>query len=350
MKVGLVFGGRSVEHEISILSAVNVAKVLEKLLVDVIYYYVDPKGHWFVFEKMPNEELKEALQRAKELVVNFGNFQEFQKIDLFFPLIHGTTGEDGSLQGFFELVNKPYVGPRVLAAAICMDKEVTKKILKAKGVLVVDSITYVTKEKIDEELIEQKIGYPLFVKPASLGSSVGISKVYDPLQLKEAIDLAFTFDQKIMIEKAINGQEIECAVIGAKKPQASLPVKLCVNHDFYSYDAKYLDPQGAYLEAPFKAEPALIEKIRQKAIEIYLALGCVSMARVDFFLTEADELILNEVNTIPGFTDISAFPKAWNCLGVDTVELVDTLLTEALLRFNEEKTLKRKIEHTVEMV
>lgn len=341
MKIGLVFGGRSVEHEISIISASNIARSLENLELDVVYLFIDTDGLWFLIEKDRETSLKDALNFKKPISLNLSNFEPFNEIDLFFPIVHGTSGEDGCLQGFFELMNKPYVGPRVQASAICMDKELTKRILKNAGHLVVDYICLRKKEEFDTAKVQEEIGYPCFVKPASLGSSVGISKCYDAQDLEQAIKEAFSYDKKVLIEKGIVGEEVECAVIGGKLPQASLPVKLKPSHDFYSYEAKYIDPNGAKLEAPFVADDFLLKRIQQEAIEIYRLLGCESMSRVDFFLTEAGDLYLNEVNTLPGFTNISAFPKAWEVSGVGFDDLIEILITEAIFRFQSDQKISR---------
>jgi D-alanine-D-alanine ligase len=341
MKVGLVFGGRSVEHAISIRSASNILKALFELDVDVKPFYIDEEGFWSEITVQRGQPLQEALLEKKPVSLNLSTFEPFDSIDLFFPIVHGTSGEDGSLQGFFELLNKPYVGPRVQSSAICIDKEIAKRLIKAKGHLVSD---YIVIDRLDESTVEEvnaKIGFPCFVKPASLGSSVGISKVETKEDLKKGIELAFEVDRKVLIEKKINGKEIEVGVIGSKKPQASCPVWVKTTHDFYSFEAKYLDPDGAHLEVPFQADAILIEKIQQEAIAIYKELGCESMARVDFFLTSDEELYLNEVNTLPGFTNISAFPKAFEALGVGFKDLIEILIDEAMIRFQSESSIQR---------
>ncbi len=329
MKLGLIFGGKSVEHDVSLRSAEKVAIALKQLKIDVIYIYIDKNGCFF--------ELDEDLSNKKPIILNLSTLEPFQSIDIFFPLVHGTFGEDGCLQGFFELLGKPYLGSGVLASAICMDKEMTKKILALKGFRIGPYKALKIGDSIDIDLIEKEIQYPCFVKPASLGSSVGISKVYNSKELSEKIAYAFQYDRKILIEKAIIGKEIECALVGSKKPQCAFPIRLIVNHDFYSYEAKYIDPQGAMIEAPFQGDLDLITMIQNSAIEIYKELGCESFARIDFFLTSENELYFNEVNTIPGFTEISAFPLAWKTSGIDLPDLLDILITEAFLRYDSKK-------------
>lgn len=345
MKVGLVFGGKSVEHAVSIRSASEVSKALNELKAEVFYFYIDENGFWFEVVLGNSTNLQECLINKKPLVLNLSTFEPFNKIDVFFPLVHGSFGEDGCLQGLFELIDKPYIGPGVLSSAVCMDKEMAKRLVEKKGILVGQYMVYRKGDRIDLREIEEKIGFPCFIKPASLGSSVGISKVYQNDDLHKAIDEAFYYDEKILIEKTIVGQEIECGVIGSKKPQASFPIRLIVSHDFYSYDAKYIDPNGMQLEAPFMADEELIKKIQEQALIVYKELGCFSMARVDFFLDQENELYFNEINTIPGFTSISGFPIAWMASGIEMVDLVDILITESLFRKQNQKFSKKILEN-----
>jgi D-alanine-D-alanine ligase len=338
MKIGLVFGGMSVEHEISIASAKNIFTGLKKLNFSVVAFYVDRQGRWFIVESLDNLD---ALDQKDSFNVNFFDLAPFSTIDLFFPIIHGTFGEDGSLQGFFELLQKPYVGPTVLGSALGMDKLMAKKVVESAGINAGVYTSYRKKEAVNLAEVEEKIGYPCFIKPISLGSSVGISKAKNQQELKEAIALAFLYDEAIIIEKGIDGMEIEVAVIGSNQPQASFPIRLIVNHDFYSYQAKYEDEKGCEIQAPFEAPKEILEKFQQQAIQVYKELKLVSMARVDFFFTSNQEIIFNEVNTIPGFTHISGFPIAWKASGLDFEDLLEILILEAHLRFQEKRKILR---------
>ncbi len=342
MNLGIVFGGRSVEHAVSILSTERICSVLETLPFDLFFYYIDRQGAWYELNKEIGEPLGQALSNKKPIQIHMQTFEPFSSIDLFFPLVHGRDGEDGALQGFFELINKPYIGPGVQSSSICMDKELAKRLVQAKEILVADYVVLKEGSAWSLEGIVKKIGFPCFVKPASLGSSIGISKVYNSLELDEAIKKAFFYDQKILVEQAIVGEEIECALIGSKKIQASFPIKLHVQHDFYSFDAKYIDPNGASIEAPYQAEDVIIKKIQQTAVRIYEELGCESMARIDFFLTKEKALYFNEVNTIPGFTSISGFPLAWERSGVTMQNLIQALVEEALIRHQEQHKKKQR--------
>ena len=347
--IGLVFGGKTVEHDISIMSAINVAKGLLQLNFPSRYFYIDSSGKWFEVDNLVDHKISESFQRKRPVVIDFSNFSEFDNIDVFFPIVHGTTGEDGALQGLFELIDKPYVGPGIKASAICMDKEFTKKLSEIIGIKVAKYISIHKGEKLDISQVEEKIGYPCFVKPASLGSSVGISKVKNENELLESLKTAYLVDDKILIEEELIGHEVECAVIGYRKPQVSLPVRLIINHEYYSFDAKYNDPNGAFLEIPYKADDALLKQIQEAARKIYVGLDCASLARIDFFITEDEGIYLNEVNTLPGFRDISAFPQAWKATGVDLPSLLEILIVEAILRFEEKKQISRTNLQTIKM-
>lgn len=338
MKIGLVFGGVSVEHEISIASAKNVFAGLKKLDFTVVPFYVDRQGKWY---QVKNLDHLDQLEEKDSFSLNFYDFSPFSSIDLFFPMIHGTYGEDGCLQGLFELLQKPYIGPSVIGSAMGMDKGIAKKIAEKAGIAVGVYRTYRKKDEINFSDLEEKIGYPCFVKPISLGSSVGINKAKDLTELKEAIKVAFSFDDAIIIEKQVIGKEIEVAVIGTHQPQASFPIRLIVNHDFYSYAAKYEDEKGCQIEAPFQAPKEVLELFQKTAIKVYQELQLTSMARVDFFYTESKEIIFNEVNTIPGFTNISGFPIAWKASGVEFEDLLEILILEAHLRFQEKRKISR---------
>jgi len=260
------------------------------------------------------------------------------RADVVFPVLHGTYGEDGTLQGLLELAMVPYVGADVLGASVGMDKDVAKRLLAAAGVPVVPWITVHKSEWASGRAsIEKKsvgaLGLPLFVKPACTGSSVGITKVKDADMLGAAMDEAFRYDMRVLIEKAVDCREIECAVLGNEDPRASVLGEIVPRHEFYSYEAKYIDPDGAELKIPAALSPELADGIRAAARSGYLALGCSGMARVDFFLEKiGTRFFLNEINTIPGFTSISMYPKLWEASGLKYADLLDRLIELSLER------------------
>jgi D-alanine-D-alanine ligase len=262
-------------------------------------------------------------------------------IDVVFPVLHGPFGEDGTVQGLFKLANIPFVGAGVLGSAIGMDKDVMKRLLRDAKIPIAKFLVF---ERPDQNTISftkvrKALGLPVFVKPANLGSSVGISKVNKKNQFADAVRLAFRYDNKIIIEEGIDGREIECSVLGNEKPVASLPGEIVVQHDFYSYHAKYLDDQGARLEIPARLPKNIVKKIQQTAVQAYRVLCCEGMARVDFFLRPNGQVLVNEINTIPGFTKISMYPKMWDASGLSYSRLIDRLITLALERARKEKQL-----------
>lgn len=358
IKVAILFGGKSAEHEVSLQSAKNVVEAINKDKYEIILIGIDKKGHWHLNEvsnfllnqndpkliKLNEDTDQIALvQRAKEeQLVNLSTFQSTGPVDVVFPILHGPFGEDGTVQGLLKLADVPFVGVSVLGSAVSMDKDVTKRLLRDAGIPNAKFFTFhrSSADAIKFEEIEQQMGLPLFVKPVNLGSSVGISKVNNKSQFEKAIKIALEYDNKILIEENINGREIECAVLGNSDPMASIPGEILPQKDFYSYDAKYIDQNGAILEAPAKLSEDMVEKVRKLAIRVFKVLCCEGMARVDFFLTENDELVVNEINTIPGFTKISMYPRLWELSGIPYSELIDRLIELALERYHIEKKLK----------
>jgi D-alanine-D-alanine ligase len=263
-------------------------------------------------------------------------------LDVIFPVLHGPFGEDGTVQGLLKLANIAFVGAGVLGSAVGMDKDVMKRLLRDAGIPIARFIAvsrYSSKQTGFDD-VRGRLGLPLFVKPANLGSSVGIHKVSHRNQFERAVRDAFNYDNKILVEECINGREIECSVLGNDKPIASVPGEILPRHEFYSYEAKYLDENGAVLEIPAKLLPDTAERIRQLAIQTFSVLCCEGMARVDFFLRNGKEIIVNEINTIPGFTRISQYPKLWEATGISYTELIDRLIQLAIERFEREKRLK----------
>lgn len=264
------------------------------------------------------------------------------KIDVVFPVLHGPFGEDGTVQGLLKLADVPFVGAGVLGSAVGMDKDVMKRLLRDAGVLVGAFVVIHAHEKKQVRFVDvkKKLGTPLFIKPANLGSSVGISKVRSEVEFKKALALAFSYDSKVLIEEYIEGREIECSVLGNENPIASLPGELMVHHEFYSYEAKYLDERGMTPQIPARLSEEMMKKVQDTAIAAYKALCCEGMGRIDMFVTKNNRVFVNEINTIPGFTNISMYPKMWEASGLSYSKLIDKLIELAIERHAKEKKLK----------
>jgi D-alanine-D-alanine ligase len=363
IKVGVLYGGRSGEHDVSLCSAASVFSALDRKKYKVTAIGIARDGRWYVQENpqiIPDKDFgrKLALKKSGMWLVNhfeqknklhlydFKNKNKEVIVDVVIPVLHGTFGEDGTLQGLLELAMVPYVGADVIGSAVGIDKDIAKRLLKEAGIPVVPSITvnkpnwqYNAKIIIKEALA--KLGLPLFVKPVCTGSSVGVKKVKKKELLAKAMGFAFQFDTRVMIEKAIDCREIECAVLGNENPTASVPGEIIPYHEFYSYEAKYIDPNGAALIIPADIDKTLAGKIRKIAVEGYMALGCSSMARVDFFLDKkTNKFYLNEINTLPGFTSISMYPKLWDATGLKYNDLLDKLIALALDRHKKKLEIK----------
>ena len=358
IRVSILFGGKSAEHEVSLQSAKNIVEAIDKDKYDVILIGIDKNGQWYLNEASrfllhaENPKLI-ALNRSSEHValvpkdnrnqlVNLSSRESLGPIDVVFPVLHGPFGEDGTVQGLLKLFNVPFVGASVLGSAIGMDKDVMKRLLRDAGIPIPDFLVF-HKESIDEidfEQVKKQLGLPLFIKPANLGSSVGIHKVKDESRFMPAILDAFQYDVKILIEEYIKGREIECSVLGNENPIVSIPGEIIPQHEFYSYEAKYIDEKGASLEIPAKLSPEIIKQIQDVALRAFKALCCEGMARVDFFLRNEKEIFVSEINTIPGFTKISMYPKLWEASGIPYTELIDKLIQLALERFEREKKIK----------
>ena len=264
-----------------------------------------------------------------------------QALDVVFPVLHGPYGEDGSVQGLLKTAGIPFAGPGVLAAAVGMDKDVMKRLLVGAGIPVADfRVAHAAEPRPEWDAIAGVLGVPVFVKPANMGSSVGIRKVAEPAAFAEAVEDAFAYDAKIVIERAVAGREIECAVLGNDDPIASVAGEVIPHHEFYSYEAKYLDDDGAELVIPADLDPSLAARVRETALEAFRALCCDGMARVDFFLQEDGSLLVNELNTIPGFTRISMYPKLWEASGIPYGELIERLLRLGIERYERERGLR----------
>ena len=315
LRIGVVFGGKSVEHEISVVSARNIIKALDKEKYKVISIYIKRTGN---------------LQLGRKI---------FNKIDIVFPVIHGAYGEDGTIQGLLKFSGLPFVGAGVLGSAIGMDKDISKRLLKQAGIAVADFITVYSGERISYKQVSKKLGPVIFVKPANSGSSVGISRAKNKKKFKKAINEAFKYDSKVIIEEAIKGKEIECAVLGNDAPIASIPGEIIPKSGFYSYEAKYIDKNGAEFKIPAEVSKEIIKKIQQTAVKAFRVLNCEGMGRVDFFLKKNGDLLVNEINTIPGFISISMYPKLWEASEIPLIKLLDKLIELAMERFKKEQKL-----------
>ena len=352
LRVGVIYGGRSGEHEVSVVSAASIFKHLDRNRFQPVPIKIDKDGRWVLGEKEPTAISAGdvvasgpvgALQVTEPTAAIGGG------IDVVFPILHGPFGEDGTVQGLLELANVPYVGAGVLGSALGMDKAVSKSVFAAHGLpivpyLPVTALQWQTTPKDVTGRVAGSLGYPVFVKPANLGSSVGISRAASEGDLGPAIREAFEYDRKIVIEAGVpNAREIECAVLGNDEPEASLPGEIVVTHrdGFYSYEAKYLDPSGATPRIPADLTPEMTERVRRLSVDAFRALDLAGMARVDFFLDGRDgALYLNEVNTLPGFTAISMYPKMWEATGLSYSDLLTRLLTLAIERHEQKQQLR----------
>ncbi len=356
IRLAVIFGGKSAEHEVSLQSAKNVIDAVDREKYALTLIGIDKSGQWYLNDEsmfLLNAENPESIRlksgEKTALVplegtgglINLSKRTSLKKIDVVFPVLHGSYGEDGAIQGFLKMAGIPFVGANIAGSSVGMDKDIMKRLLRDAGIAIADFIVLHRNEKssVTYEKTVEKLGTPLFIKPANLGSSVGINKADDSVEFKSAVDDAFRYDSKIIIEEFIQGREIECAVLGNEEPIASVPGEIIPRHDFYSYEAKYLDESGALLEAPAKLPEDTVKKVQKLAIKAFKTLCCEGMARVDMFLRDDNELILNEINTIPGFTRISMYPKLWELSGLPYPELIDRLIRLALERKKREDSL-----------
>lgn len=354
IKVGILFGGKSAEHEISLRSAKNVIEALDKEKYDPVLIGIDKNGQWLYnhesnlilnadnVEKISLNENSDAVALIPQSGGQLSGSS--QKVDVIFPILHGPFGEDGTIQGLLKLADIPFVGAGVLGSSVGMDKDVMKRLLREAGLPIGKFVVVrAHEEKPDFESIKSELGLPCFVKPANLGSSVGINRVDDEEQYHSALEEAFSFDRKVIVEEFIDGREIECAVLGNENPKASIPGEISFTHSFYSYEAKYLDDQGYKIDIPANITEEQIEKVQQIAIKTFKVLECEGFARVDVFLTKDGRILVNEINTIPGFTQISMYPKLWEATGIPYTQLIDQLLELAIDRHNKEKQIKSSV-------
>ncbi|WP_413723725.1 D-alanine--D-alanine ligase [Sodalis sp. RH16] len=357
-RLAVLFGGQSTEHEVSLRSSINVIKAVDRQKYDLTLIGVDKLGRWMLCDEAnylvnPDDPARiELAPSAHYLAVvpgghggqlkDIASGETLPAIDVAFSVLHGAAGEDGSVQGLLRVLGIPFAGPDVLGSAVCMDKDMTKRILRDAGLPVTPSVTIHRTDAAtaDFSAIVHQLGLPLFIKPASQGSSVGVSKVLDQAGFRHALDLALVYDHKVLVETAIDGREIETAVLGNDQPAVSVCGEILSNDEFYAYDTKYLKDGQAGLVIPAQLENRLSDEIRLIAQAAYRVLGCAVMARVDFFVTEDDDIIINEVNTLPGFTSISMYPKLWEASGLDYPQLIDRLLSLAFERARDAAAIK----------
>lgn len=360
-KLTILIGGKTGEHRVNLISSKYVLPAINRNKYDVSLVGIDRKGTWYLLDE------KNYLIRSNDpktiefrtdtphiFPVNKNDSVCFIRVEtgevlacteVFFSLIGGTYAEDGRLQGLLDMLDVAYVGPGVTGSALGMDKVIMKEVLRAAGLLVADFIGVKKTDQKDCYVKKAKdmLGFPLFVKPANLGSSVGVTKAYDHKQLLEAIELAFTYDNKIIFEKYIKGREIECAVLGNHTLFISVPGEIIPKHDFYSYEAKYIDPHGAELIIPARLNTSQTQQAQELSKQVYETLDCACFGRVDFFLTEDNKWYTNEINTIPGFTNISMYPKLMEASGISYPDLIDRLIQLAFEKKRETDSLKIEI-------
>lgn len=363
IRVGVLFGGKSAEHEVSLESAKNVVEAIDSSKYDVVLIGIDRRGRWHLStpsrlyieaagSSLPALKVGDAdegvtlVQRdagGAQLVRSSDN-QRLEALDVVFPVLHGPFGEDGTIQGMLKLADIPFVGAGVLGSAVAMDKDVMKRLLRQAGIPTPDSLAFSRSgADIEYDAVVDRLGLPVFVKPANMGSSVGVSRVDDRGMFVDAVELAFRYDRKILMEAEAAGREIEVSVLGNDDPVASVPGEIVPNHEFYTYEAKYIDEHGAGLVIPADLPDAVVHRVQTLAIQAFKALCCEGMARVDCFLRGEDEVLVNEINTIPGFTRISMYPKLWEATGISYTELIDRLIQLAFERHRREQRLKTSV-------
>ncbi len=356
----ILCGGISPEHEVSMNSARNIYKAIDKAKYEVVFIGVSRSGQWL---HLPEDEFMQLssiesgnvgwplmLLPGEERVIQYRpNHQspitnhQFPKIDVVFPIIHGPFGEDGTLQGLLAILGLPFVGPNTLGSSVGMDKDFTKRLLRDAGINVAPWVTLFKHETPDCQAIAEQLGYPLFVKPANMGSSVGVSKAENLEQLKAAIGLAFQFDTKVLVEQGLKGREIETAVLGnVEGTKVSGVGEIVMSHGFYDYESKYISPDAAKVVIPAEnVSPKDVENIRRTALKAFRVLGLEGLSRMDVFLLDDGRVFVNEPNTLPGFTNISMYPKLWMAAGLTYPDLIDRLLTLAIERHQRDGALQR---------
>jgi D-alanine-D-alanine ligase len=364
LRIGVLFGGRSTEHEVSILSAESIIAAMDPQRFEPVPVYIDKNGRWLVggslkrlagedaartYVYLPPDPTQRSLVPAQDGVPASGTLPA---LDAVFPVFHGLNGEDGTIQGVLELANVPYVGAGVLGSALGLDKIYMKRAFRAAELPTVDYVS-TTRRQYEQDpdafiaLVEQRIGYPCFSKFANSGSSVGTTKAHNRGELVEGLRVACGFDRKVLVERAVDGRELEVSVLGNDEPQASVVGEVVPAHEFYDYAAKYLD-EGSRLLIPAPIEAAAAEQVRAMALRAFIAVDAAGMARVDFFMERATgRILVNELNTIPGFTRISMYPKLWEASGLSYPKLIERLVDLAIERFNDKQRSQTAIDSRI---
>jgi D-alanine-D-alanine ligase len=365
INVGILFGGKSAEHEVSLQSAKNVYDAIDREKYHPVLIGIDKTGRWLLndgprFLLNPEDPARISLNPSGDPVAvvpasrgALSHLRDIQKsgaVDVVFPLLHGPFGEDGTVQGLLRLADIPFVGSGVLGSAVGMDKDIMKRLLRDAGIPIGKFLALRSPEPLPPFAeVTAALGLPFFVKPANMGSSVGVSKIHSEAEYQSGAAEAFRYDAKIILEEYIRGRELECAVLGNEEAAASVPGEVISSHEFYSYHAKYLDEKGAALEIPARIPAPAAETVRRLALQTFKTLCGAGLSRVDFFLREpggtahgpeAAEVIVNEINTMPGFTRISMYPKLWEASGIGYTELISRLIELALAGFEKEKNLR----------
>jgi D-alanine-D-alanine ligase len=348
-KVAILYGGRSVEHGVSVNSARNIFEFINKDRFEPLPIGITKSGQWYLTQGV-TKDIEQGKAMGLILDAQSPGFTllssgDRMKADVIFPVLHGTDGEDGSIQGLIKAMDIPMVGTGVLGSSVSMNKILAKRLLKLAGLPVTKFVAfhYTEKEQINFKEIKKELGLPFMVKSASLGSSVGVSKVKDEKTFQTAIDEAFRYDDSLLIEEFITGREIECAILGNNPPEASYPGEIVISskYEFYTFDAKYVDPDAVRIDVPANLDAKIAEKIRQVSVRAFQALHCEDFSRVDLFLTDDGAIYINEINTIPGFTNSSMYPMMWKERGVTFTDLISKLLDLAEERYDRSKRIER---------
>lgn len=341
LKVLILFGGYSTEHEVSINSARNVVQAIDKDKFEPVLAGISKSsGTWYYFPEALLPIDLAALIDDSQTQKNIVNLRKIEhsinlinidgsiniSIDFVLPILHGKYGEDGCLQGMLRTMGLPFAGCAVASSAVCMDKDFTKRILESSCIPIAPYLTFYKGDEVKYQEVTSKLGVPFFIKPANTGSSVGVYKIKSQAEFEKYISIVFQYDEKIVIEQYIAGREIECAILGNETPIASVLGEIIPHHEFYSYEAKYIDPTGAELVIPAPLQDDLTAKVQSYALRAYKIMGCKGLSRIDFFITSSNEIYLNEINTLPGFTNISMYPKLFEASGISYTELISRII------------------------
>lgn len=348
--VAILFGGKSVEHDVSVLSAQNIAKYIDKTKFEPVYIGISKQGNWYLCPDVTKDISKGSPLQVQLVAAHpkFISAEDSFTIDVVFPMLHGTDGEDGSIQGLLKTLDVPFVGSDTLGSAVAMDKLIAKHVLKNSDIPVARYLNYSKNQivEVNYHTIVAQLGSPFIIKPANLGSSVGVYKIANPEGFKEKVEELFKFDTMMLVEEFIEGRELECAVIGNKNPKASPAGEIILkgNYEFYSFEAKYVDGNAVDIIIPAKIDKSIEKEIQSLSIKAFQAAACKDLARIDIFLTHDGKVIVNEINTIPGFTNISMYPKLIEQLGISYSNLITKLLTMAQERYAEANQISTNFE------